>query len=187
MLRWVGGRGSSRAADRGGRWHRRRPPGSVRPDWWAPWWGNETSLPRQAADPPARIAGEGGLLTGTENGERHTRPPTDARHTCWRTADLGGCAKHRADLEELVHFTAAREEGPEGVHLCHDAANGPQVHRRVVARRAQQHLGSAVPERGGHVSARAWPRGGQRTIWWTRSLCRGAGCESPWPSQSQQS
>ena len=58
---------------------------------------------------------------------------------------LGGCSKHRADLEYLVDLTCPGKEGSEGVHLGHDAADCPQVHRRVVVSGAKEDLRGTVP------------------------------------------
>lgn len=58
---------------------------------------------------------------------------------------LARSAKYRTDLEDLVNFTAAREERSEGVELCHNAAYCPHVNRRVVVGGVQKHLRSSVP------------------------------------------
>ncbi len=45
----------------------------------------------------------------------------EKRYLLWCTQDL-------ANLEYGVHFTGAWEKRPEGVKLCHDAANCPLVY-----------------------------------------------------------
>ena len=50
-----------------------------------------------------------------------------------------------ANFEDGVHFTGAWEQRPEGVELCHNAANSPLVYRRAVGGGPQQHLWSSVP------------------------------------------
>jgi hypothetical protein len=60
--------------------------------------------------------------------------------------DLLRCPDHRADLEDLVDLALAREQGPEGVKLCHYTPHRPYVDGTVVGRRVEQHLGSSVPE-----------------------------------------
>eukprot|EP00962_Isochrysis_galbana_P034791 scaffold11839_cov124-Isochrysis_galbana.AAC.6 len=57
----------------------------------------------------------------------------------------GGRAEHGADLVDLVRLGGAGEEWPQGEHLAHDGADGPDVNRCSVRRRPQQHLGRAVP------------------------------------------
>ena len=50
------------------------------------------------------------------------------------------------DLLELVFVRRAGEQGPSRVHFSHDAAGGPDVDAGVVGSRAEEDVGSAVPE-----------------------------------------
>ncbi len=54
-------------------------------------------------------------------------------------------AQDCADLEELVDLAAAGEQGPQRVALGGDAADRPDVYRRVVACGAEENLWRAVP------------------------------------------
>ena len=69
----------------------------------------------------------------------------------WKLADadpgaLGGRAHYAEDFLELVFVRGAGEEGPAGVHLCHDAASGPDVDAGVVGAGAEEDVRRAVPE-----------------------------------------
>mmetsp|Transcript_28252 Transcript_28252/g.71009 ORF Transcript_28252/g.71009 Transcript_28252/m.71009 type:complete len:405 (-) Transcript_28252:437-1651(-) len=65
-----------------------------------------------------------------------------------RPALRRGRAHHGADLVDLVRLAAAGEERAQRVELRHDRAHRKHVDRRVVVRRAQEHLRRAVPARG---------------------------------------
>lgn len=71
-------------------------------------------------------------------------------------------AKDLADLEDLVHLTVAREQGPEGVELGHDAAYGPEVYGGAVHGGPEEDLRSAVP--GGEEGRRGDPHMLQRRL-----------------------
>ena len=59
---------------------------------------------------------------------------------------LSGRAEHGADLEDLVDLAGAGEQRAQRVQLRHDGAHRPDVDRRVVIGRAQQHFRRAVPD-----------------------------------------
>lgn len=46
-----------------------------------------------------------------------------------------------------IDLTGPGEEWPEGVHLCHDAAHGPDVDGGAVVCGPQEHLWGPVPAR----------------------------------------
>ena len=50
------------------------------------------------------------------------------------------------DLLQLIVVRGAGEEGPPGVHFCHDAAGRPDVDGGVVGAAAEQDVGSTVPQ-----------------------------------------
>lgn len=60
---------------------------------------------------------------------------------------LGRCAHQAEDLLQLVFVGGAGEEGPAGVHLCHDAAGRPYVYAGIVGSAPQQHVGGSIPQR----------------------------------------
>lgn len=55
------------------------------------------------------------------------------------------CPQHLANFEYRVNFTGSREERPEGVNFCHDAAHGPDVNGGAVVSRPQEYFWSPVP------------------------------------------
>lgn len=59
---------------------------------------------------------------------------------------LSQCSQHLTDLEDLVHLTVAWEQRSEGVQLCHDAADCPDIYRRVVRLGLEQNLWGSVPD-----------------------------------------
>jgi len=76
------------------------------------------------------------------------RSPRDGvSHLLWRS-------QHGADLEELVHLAAAREEGTKGVELGHDAAHCPEVDGAAVVGGVQEYLRCPVPSCGDVVRER---------------------------------
>jgi hypothetical protein len=68
-----------------------------------------------------------------------------AHRACVPYHYLFRCPQHLADFENRVNFTGPREERPESVHLCHDAAHGPDVNGGAVVGRPQEDFWSPVP------------------------------------------
>ena len=56
-----------------------------------------------------------------------------------------GFAQDHGDLLPLIHLRGAREQRPERVELCHDAAEGKNIYRVVVGSGAEDVLGGPVP------------------------------------------
>lgn len=55
------------------------------------------------------------------------------------------CTQDLANLEYGVYFTGSWEKRPEGIQLCHNAANCPLVYRWTVGCGSEEHLWSSVP------------------------------------------
>ena len=64
-----------------------------------------------------------------------------------RPGALRWCAHNAEDAYELVFVCCAGEEGAACVHLCHDAAGGPDVDASVVGAGAEEDVWGSVPER----------------------------------------
>jgi hypothetical protein len=64
----------------------------------------------------------------------------------------GGGKRLPEDLEELIDFRVAREERSLGDHLCHDAADTPEVSGEGIGATSEQDLRGAIPERDHLVS-----------------------------------
>ena len=76
---------------------------------------------------------------------QHLRRVRVAVHA-WPRLRAGGAEEFK-DAEELVAVLLAGEERLAGRHFGEDAAYGPHIDSRAVLRRAEQHVGGAVPER----------------------------------------
>ena len=57
------------------------------------------------------------------------------------------CSHDLENLDELIFLVLAREQGLPGHNLSEDAANRPNVDRRVVVLRAHENVRSAIPQR----------------------------------------
>eukprot|EP00967_Tisochrysis_lutea_P053031 scaffold65805_cov31-Tisochrysis_lutea.AAC.3 len=68
----------------------------------------------------------------------------EAEGTIW----LSGVATNCGNLKFIRRAEDRANLGSEREHLTHDGSDGPDVDRRRVRWRAQQHLGRAVPSRG---------------------------------------
>ena len=80
------------------------------------------------------------------------RKVVEVRLVLGKLADAGpGALRRRAheaeDLLQLVVVGRAGKQRPARVHLCHDAAGGPDVDAGVVGAGAEQDVRGAVPQR----------------------------------------
>lgn len=62
-----------------------------------------------------------------------------------KRSHLGRRAEQRANLEQLIDFTAAREQRSEIVQLGYDTTDCPHVNGTIVISRVEQHLWCAIP------------------------------------------
>ena len=110
-------------------------------------WGEKQRGPGSL---PCRVGGGGGGLPRRGRFQNEPLLPGEAAGSTGSCClgphhYLFGCPQYLADFEDGVNLTGPGEEWPEGVHLRHDAAHGPDVDRRAVAGGPQEHLRSPVP------------------------------------------
>lgn len=63
-----------------------------------------------------------------------------------RPSALGGRTHDTEDADELVFVGCSGEEGAAAVHLCHDAAGGPDVDAGAIGAGTEENIRGTVPE-----------------------------------------